>query len=75
MRLSDVISHMKLTSFPEIGLVIFLIVFAAIVWRVYLRRGARALESFKSLPLDDDMPAAHTNSSSNSPHSSRDILP
>ena len=53
MRLSDIMSHMNLTLFPEVAMVLFLGVFAVVVWRVYRRRGAAELESHAALPLDD----------------------
>ena len=53
MRLSDIMSGAGLTMFPEIGLVIFLLVFAAIVWRIYFRRHSIDLEVHGQMPLND----------------------
>jgi hypothetical protein len=50
MKLSDVMSAMDLASYAEVGLVLFLLAFAAVVLEV-LRRG-RALEQLARLPLE-----------------------
>ena len=50
MKLSDVMSAMNLASYAEVGLVLFLMAFAAVVLSI-VRQG-RALEELASLPLD-----------------------
>ncbi len=59
MRLSDVMSHMNLTTYPEVALVIFLAVFAAVVWRIFRRRGAEDFAAQGALPLDDSPIVGH----------------
>lgn len=54
MRLSDIMSGMDLTVYPEIGLVIFLGVFAAIAARLYGRRRRAELERFASMALEPE---------------------
>jgi cbb3-type cytochrome oxidase subunit 3 len=53
MRLSDIMAGLDLTVFPQVALVIFLTVFAAVIART-LRRSRRAeLTHAAMLPLDD----------------------
>ena len=52
MRLSDVLSHMNLAFWPQVALVIFMLVFVAVAARVYTRP-RDAYQRFCSLPLDD----------------------
>jgi hypothetical protein len=54
MRLSDIMSAMGLAAFPEIGMVIFVVVFAAITVRVFGRRRPELLERYAGMALDDD---------------------
>lgn len=57
MRLTDIMSSAGLSIFPQIGLVIFLIVFACVVARV-LGRGRNAdMDRWARLALHDDAPA------------------
>lgn len=52
MRMSDVISHLGLTVYPIVGLVIFLTVFTAVTVRA-LRARQGEMDHCASLPLDD----------------------
>lgn len=52
MRLSDIMSHMDLTVWPEVALVIFLGVFAAVTVRVWKSRGET--EQHATLPIEED---------------------
>ena len=54
MKLSDVMSAMNLSGYAEVGLVLFLLAFAAVVFDV-ARRG-RALEELGRLPLEHEPP-------------------
>ena len=54
MRLSDVMSNMNLTSFAEIGLVLFFLVFVGIVIYTFLKRNRKKYEEASMLPLEDD---------------------
>jgi cbb3-type cytochrome oxidase subunit 3 len=61
MKLSDIMSAAGLTSWAEIGLVISLITFAAIVVYVFIVRSKASYEEERNLPLQDDnvtLPAA-----------------
>jgi len=53
MRLTDIMSHMDLSVYPQIALVIFLLVFASVVWRLFRRHAAAGFAAHASLPLDD----------------------
>lgn len=52
MRLTDIVSHMNLTVFPIIGLVLFLAVFVGATWRALRRPGAE-MRAIAAIPLDD----------------------
>jgi hypothetical protein len=54
MRLSDLMSQMHLTFYPEVALVMFLAIFAAVV--VHVVRVSRDVgwNDVSRLPLDDD---------------------
>lgn len=41
MRLTDIMSHADLSLYPEVALVIFLAVFAAVAWKVSKRDSER----------------------------------
>ena len=58
MKLSDVMSAMDLAVYAEVGLVLFLLAFAAVAFDV-LRRG-RSLESHAALPLEPESAATPT---------------
>lgn len=60
MKLSDVMSHMELATYPEIAMVIFLVVFAAVAYRLLrLNPGQRAaLDRAAQLPLASEAPLA-----------------
>ena len=53
MRLSDIMSHMDLTVYPIVGLVIFLFVFVSVVARVMSRSRRAEYARGALLPLDD----------------------
>jgi hypothetical protein len=52
MRLSDVMSHMNLATYPEIAMVIFMVVFLAVTLKVYLGRG-KHYDRCATIPLSD----------------------
>lgn len=61
MKLSDIMSAAGLTSWAEIGLIISVATFAAIVAYVFIVRSRASYEDERNLPLDDDditLPAA-----------------
>lgn len=53
MRISDIVSHMDLATYPQVALVIFLTVFASVSWRVLRNRHARDYAEAAQLPLED----------------------
>ena len=52
MRLSDIMSAMRLSSYAEVALVLFMMAFLAIGVNVFRRRNAEAWERARHLPLD-----------------------
>jgi cbb3-type cytochrome oxidase subunit 3 len=53
MKLSDVVSHSGLSGYAEIALVIFLVVFAAVVVKTFWPGGRDRLRHVSRLPLED----------------------
>ena len=53
MRLTDIMSNMDLAIWPKMGLIIFLIAFAAIVIRVATTKRTHS-RHMASMPLEDD---------------------
>lgn len=56
MSLTEIMSQAGLHAYAEAALVIFLVVFAAVVVRVFVARRASHYEHLRRLPLDDDQP-------------------
>ena len=57
MRLSDIVAHSGLSIYAEVALVLFLVVFVAIVIRIFTARGAE-MDRNARLPLEEgDRPA------------------
>ena len=54
MRLSDIMSAMKLSTYAEVALVIFFAVFVGVVLHVYRKGGRREYERARFMPLEDD---------------------
>ncbi len=53
--LSDVLSHLRLDLFPTVALIVFLLVFAAVVIRT-LFSPASEMQAAARVPLEDDEP-------------------
>jgi len=53
MRMSDIVSAMNATVLPSIALVLFLLVFALVIWRVFRPASAARLRRERVLPLED----------------------
>jgi cbb3-type cytochrome oxidase subunit 3 len=53
MRLSDHMSAAGLALYPTVALIIFLVVFVAVLWRVLSPRNRDEFRRAASLPLDD----------------------
>lgn len=64
MRLSDIMGHLDLSVYPQVALVLFLIIFAAVMLRVFSRSRYHEFNRAASLPLEDDstpkISTAHT---------------
>lgn len=55
MRLSDIVSNLDLSIYPQVALLIFVATFIAISIRT-LRRSRREMDAHARLPIDDDRP-------------------
>ncbi len=53
MRLSDIVSYMDLSVYPQVALVLFLAVFGAVLWRISGKSKARQIEALGLIPLQD----------------------
>lgn len=58
MRLSDIMSAMALSSYAEVALVIFMIVFMAVALRLLSKRHEAQWNAARYMPLDDLHPIA-----------------
>ena len=56
MRLSEIMSHAGLAFYAEVALVIFFVVFVAIVLRVFSRSRRAKYDAAARMPLDDEKP-------------------
>ncbi len=54
MSLTDVMSSMKLSAYPQVALGLFLIVFVGIVMRTWSKRGKGEMAAAARLPLEED---------------------
>lgn len=63
MRLTDIMSRLDLSVYPQIALVMFLIIFAAAMKHVFSRARTEEFRRGSTLPLesDDQLPAPPTN--------------
>ncbi len=57
MKLSDVVAHAGLSGYAELALILFFIVFVAVVVRLWRPSCRAELEAQRLLPLDPDRPA------------------
>jgi cbb3-type cytochrome oxidase subunit 3 len=58
MRLSDIMGHADLAFWPVVALVIFGVVFVAIVFRVMSKKRRAEYERASRLPLEENHPPA-----------------
>lgn len=56
MSLTEIMSSAGLSRYAEIALVLFVVAFVLIVWRIYLPSRKRTLEQAARLPLEGDAP-------------------
>jgi cbb3-type cytochrome oxidase subunit 3 len=54
MSLTDIMSAAGLSRWAEAALLLFIVAFVAIVWRIFLPSRKRSYEDAARLPLDDD---------------------
>jgi hypothetical protein len=54
VRLSDIMSAMRLGTYAEVALVLFMLAFVAIGVNVFLRRNAGTWERARHLPLEPE---------------------
>ncbi|MFO0838486.1 MAG: CcoQ/FixQ family Cbb3-type cytochrome c oxidase assembly chaperone [Phycisphaerae bacterium] len=64
MSMTDIMSHMKLSAFPQIALPIFLVAFAAICIYAFTR-SRREIDHAARLPIDDQPQAVKRSSGVN----------
>ena len=57
MKLSDIVGHAGLAFYTEVALVVFLLVFVAVVLRTWRPSRSAELEAQRQLPLAPDVPA------------------
>lgn len=53
MSLSDLMSGMKLSTWPIMALILFAVVFASVIWRTFRKSARKDLAETAQLPLDD----------------------
>ncbi len=53
MSLTEVMSSAKLSVYPIVGLIFFMIAFGAVLWRVFSKGSKKAMEEAAHIPLDD----------------------
>jgi cbb3-type cytochrome oxidase subunit 3 len=61
MKLSDIVGHWDLATYPKIALIIFLLVFIGVLFRIYFRSGGRNLQRYASMAIDEDTPRTDPN--------------
>jgi cbb3-type cytochrome oxidase subunit 3 len=54
MRLSDIMGSLELSIYPQIGLVLFLGIFACVLMKVFSRHNKTEFSRSALLPLQDD---------------------
>ena len=57
--LTKYISSLDLSFYPQIGMVIFVAVFIALMWKVW-RRPSAQVRNWSAIPFDSDTDAPHT---------------
>ncbi len=56
MRLSDIMSHAGLSGYAIVAMVLFIVAFGGIVWKVFQRSNRDEYEHARRLPLEDGTP-------------------
>lgn len=57
MSLSDIMGNMDLSVYPQIGLIIFLAVFAGVMARTFSRVKRREYERLGAMAMEEPLPA------------------
>jgi hypothetical protein len=52
--LSEMVSKLQLSTYPQIGLVCFMLIFAVVVRMTFKKDHAATWEHAKNIPLDED---------------------
>ena len=63
MRLSDIMSHSGLSGYAIVAMVLFIIAFGGIVWKVFQGSRHEEYEHARRLPLEDGTPKPHSGDS------------
>jgi cbb3-type cytochrome oxidase subunit 3 len=56
MSLTDIMSAANLDGYAQVALILFILAFVLIAWRVLSRRNDDTYEKAKRMPLDDEHP-------------------
>lgn len=56
MRLSDIMANAGLAGYAEIALILFMVAFVAIVWRIFRPGRKPEMDAAARMPLDDERP-------------------
>jgi cbb3-type cytochrome oxidase subunit 3 len=56
MKLSDVVSAAGLSWYAEVALVLFILAFVLVLWRVFKPSAKAKYDQASRIPLDDDNP-------------------
>ena len=56
MRLSDIMGNAGLAGYAEIALILFMVAFVAIVWRIFRPGRQQEMNAAARMPLDDEQP-------------------
>lgn len=54
MRLSELMSNMDMTFWPQVALVLFMAIFAGVLVRVFSRKRTAEYERAARIPLEDE---------------------
>lgn len=57
MSLTEIMSSAKLSVYPILGLVFFMIAFSIVLWRVFRKNSRDTMNAASRIPLDDATPA------------------
>jgi cbb3-type cytochrome oxidase subunit 3 len=60
VHLADVVSHAGLSGYAIVAMILFMLAFGGIVWRIFQRSRRDEYERVGRLPLEDDAPSARS---------------